>query len=71
MSPASAAAIKSNPARVLFHRQQLLFIAKEALRLACDTAPPLPLGIDLSDLFTMANDQHMWNSYIALSIITH
>ena len=56
-APAALVAIKSNPARVLFHRQQLLFTAKEAIRLARDAANPLSGGNDLSDLFTMANDQ--------------
>ncbi len=42
----------------LFHRQQLLFVAKESLILCGDTGLPLKPGRDLARLFLMANDQH-------------
>src|SRR5258708_1064307 len=50
-----AAALNSRP---LFHRQQLLFVAKESLIVCRDVGLPLKPGRELARLFLMANDEH-------------
>jgi hypothetical protein len=54
---AALAAVENYPTRALFHRQGLLFVAKEAIRFGSDTGQALSAATDLTRLFTMANDQ--------------
>jgi len=49
--------IKRDPLKVLFHRQVLLLVAKEALRTGPNTGPQPSVRYDMTRLFAMANDQ--------------
>ncbi len=57
LCPTAFRAIKDEPTRGLIHRQQLLLIAKEAVRIGSDAVSPPAVTPDLTRLFTMANDQ--------------
>ncbi|MCL5044079.1 MAG: hypothetical protein M1336_02195 [Deltaproteobacteria bacterium] len=57
LCPLALPHLKARPLGVLFHRQMLLLVAKEALRQGPRTPAPLTAWPDLTRLFTMANDQ--------------
>ncbi len=57
LCPSALPHLKARPLGVLFHRQMLLLVAKEALRQGPRTPAPLTAWPDLTRLFTMANDQ--------------
>src|SRR5215469_6782681 len=57
LCPGASQAIKHRPLAPLFHREALLLVAKEALRLGPHTALQPVSRPDMTRLFTMANDQ--------------
>jgi hypothetical protein len=57
LCPAAWEVINRNALKVVLHRQVLLLVAKEALRIGPHSVPSPPLIPDMTRLFTMANDQ--------------
>ena len=57
LCPGASQAIRRGPFVTLFHRQMLLLVAKEALRLGPNALPQPSSRPDMTRLFTMANDQ--------------